>query len=65
MSALSVVQEIWKQTFNRFDLVNLFNFRFQAKSETTQGETTFVFRNKPQYQKKVSREQKEKACFSS
>ena len=65
MSVLSVVQEIWKQPFNRFDLVNLFNFRFQAKSETTRGETTFVFRNKPQSQKKVSRKQKEKAYFNS
>ena len=65
MSVLSVVQEIWKQHFNRFDLVNLFNFRFQAKSETTRGETTFVFRNKPQSQKKVGRKQKEKAYFNS
>ena len=65
MSVLSVVQEIWKQTFFRFDLVNLFNFRFQAKSETTQGETTSVFRSKPRSQKNVSRKQKEKAYFDN
>jgi len=64
MSVLSVVQEIWKQTFFRFDLVHLFNFRFQAKSETTQGELSFVF-PATWSQEKVSCKKKEETHFDN
>ena len=64
MGVLSVVQEIEKQALFRFDLVNVFSFLFQAKSETTQGELSFVF-PATWSQEKVSCKKKEETHFDN
>ena len=61
---LSVVQEIEKQALLRFDLVIVFSFLFQAKSETTQRELSFVF-PATWSQEKVSCKKKEETHFDN